>query len=104
MTKARGGSTRRWREVRATVLLRDAYRCRLALPGEWRTRGGELRRCTAVATEAHHIHGYTRCHGCRVDALDHLQAACRACNLRVGDPGRQTVRGKHDQANVVTRW
>ena len=43
MSKAwKGGSTTAWRRVRALVLARDGYRCRLALPGGV---------CTGLATQ-----------------------------------------------------
>jgi 5-methylcytosine-specific restriction endonuclease McrA len=66
-----GGSTRAWRRVRALVLLRDGYRCRLALPG-----------CTVRATDAHHTLGRAR----TGDDPRWVIAACAPCNVRTGEP------------------
>lgn len=68
-----GGSTRRWRRTRAMVLQRDSWECQLRLDG-----------CTTVADQVHHTHG----RALTGDDPQHLVAACRACNLRVGDPQR----------------
>jgi 5-methylcytosine-specific restriction endonuclease McrA len=69
----RNGGSWRWRTVRAAVLERDGYRCRLRIADV----------CTTLANEAHHL---------RSPALGDdpafLVAACRACNLHVGDPTR----------------
>lgn len=65
-----GGSTRRWRKVRAYVLQRDGHRCQLNLPG-----------CTTVATHVHHVLGKE--HG---DNPDDCQASCAGCNLSTGRP------------------
>lgn len=97
-----GGSTRRWRKVRADVLDRDHHRCRLRLPGTWTTRRGPAR-CLGYADSAHHVHGKGRCAGCRADRLDHLVAACMPCNLRVGDPG-QAKRTITTRAAGRTQW
>lgn len=66
-----GGSTRAWRRVRALVLLRDGYRCRLALPG-----------CTGEATDAHHTLG----RAVTGDDPRWVVAACHRCNLKMGEP------------------
>lgn len=68
----RGGSTRQWRKIRAFVLERDAGRCQLQLDG-----------CASTATEAHHVNGWQ--YG---DDPARIVAACRPCNLTVGDPLR----------------
>lgn len=65
------GSTTAWRRVRALVLARDGNRCRLQLDG-----------CTTVATHAHH----TQPRELVGDDPRYLLGACRACNLKLGDP------------------
>jgi 5-methylcytosine-specific restriction endonuclease McrA len=78
------GSTAAWRRVRAQVLARDGRRCRIQIVGV----------CTTVADQVHHTIGraVTR------DNPAHLIAACRACNLRVGDPTG------HDPDPTPRRW
>lgn len=100
------GSSRRWRRVRDTVLLRDGHRCQLALPGVWRTRTQDGVHCLGVARSAHHLHGKGKCPGCRADRLDHLVAACMPCNLRVGEPGagHDGVRAPNPAPRKVTQW
>ena len=71
MSSWEGGSTRAWRRTRAYVLDRDGHRCRL-----------RLQPCTTVATQVHH----TRPREVVGDDPAYLLAACRACNLRAGDP------------------
>jgi hypothetical protein len=81
------------------VLLRDAYRCRIAYPGTWRTRDGELRRCLELADCVHHLDG--KRYG---DNPDRLVAACTPCNLRAGEPD-PPGRDQRDPAGVsVTQW
>lgn len=79
-----GGSTRAWRRIRALVLARDGYRCRLKLPG-----------CTTVANQVHHT-GAREVTG---DNPNHLVAACQHCNLAVGDP-----RSHDPNPQPRTRW
>jgi 5-methylcytosine-specific restriction endonuclease McrA len=79
------GSTRAWRKVRARVLARDGYRCRLQLPGV----------CTGRASHVHHLHGKAR-----GDDPAYLVAACAACNLKVGDP----TKAPDPPCRPVTRW
>lgn len=79
-----GGSTRRWRKVRAMVLQRDSWRCRLRLPG-----------CIITATHVHHTMG--KRYG---DDPAQLVAACAPCNLKVGDPSK----GNDPPNRAVTRW
>ena len=66
-----GGSTRKWRKIRAYVLDRDAHTCQLRLDG-----------CTTHATRAHH----TRDRDIYGDDPEYLVAACAGCNIRTGDP------------------
>lgn len=67
---SRGGSTRRWRKLRAHVLARDLYRCQLGLVG-----------CTVDATHVDHL--IPRSKGGK-DTMSNLVAACRNCNLKKG--------------------
>lgn len=88
------GSTRAWRTTRARVLLRDGYLCQMRIPNVCTTwapyRGGH----------AHHLHGKGACAGCSADRVDHLAAACAACNLHIGDPAAAA-----DPPNRgVTKW
>lgn len=72
-----GGSTRAWRRVRADVLAAARYRCQV------RTSV-----CTGDAPlEGGHVHHTL---GKAITELDprYLLAACRACNLHVGDPAK----------------
>lgn len=97
-----GGSTRRWRRVRALVLARDGYRCRAHEDG-WCDRVPGMHACTGRAEQggpdaghAHHTHG----RAVTGDDMRYLVASCAACNLHIGDP---TVRD--DPPNrAVTRW
>ncbi len=77
-----GGSTRRWRQVRAWVLARDNYRCRVQLPG-----------CAVAANQVHHLDGKEL-----GDDPARLVAACRPCNLAVGKPQRNPA------PQPLTRW
>lgn len=79
------GSTTAWRKVRAAVLARDRHQCRLRLPG-----------CTTHATHAHH----TRGRHITGDDPRWIVAACRNCNLKVGDP----TKTKDPPNRPVTRW
>lgn len=97
--RQRGGTTRAWTRTREAVLLRDRYICQIAIAGEWRTKEGKKRRCLVRADCAHHIHGWSRCAGCKQDLLSHLQAACTPCNLKVGEPKQPKVKGRSS-----TKW
>lgn len=79
----KGGSTTQWRKIRLYVLGRDRYRCQLQIP----------KVCTGIADQAHHVLP-------RAIAGDdpyYLLAACRACNLKAGEPG-------HQQPKRVSSW
>jgi len=78
------GSTAEWRRVRADVLKRDGYRCRLKLDG-----------CTTVAEHVHHTLGRE----VSGDNPAHLLAACASCNQRAGDPRRADA-----EPAPRTRW
>lgn len=77
------GSSPAWKRVRAAVLARDGYRCRLGYPG-----------CTTLATQVHH----TAPRELTGDDPTRLLAVCRACNARAGDPTRS------DPAPKPSRW
>lgn len=75
MSKAwENGSTPAWRKIRLDVLIRDGYQCQLRLDG-----------CTGRADQVHHTLG----RAVTGDNPEFLVAACRTCNLKVGDPTRQ---------------
>lgn len=83
-----GGSTRRWRVLRAAVLsanvLETGGRCLLAVP----------RVCTGTATQVHHVKGKAA-----GDDPAWLVPACAECNRHVGQPGRTTP-----PCRPVSRW
>lgn len=81
MSKGRPSSTRAQQELYSRVLLRDEYRCMLALPGEWTTKSGQRRHCMGRADCVHHTRGWSR----TGDDPLYLVAACSPCNLRVGE-------------------
>lgn len=73
MSKAwEGGSDSRWRRFRLTVLERDRWVCSLNTPS-----------CTGAATQVHHIVPLSR-GGAKYDP-GNCAAACRNCNLAIGD-------------------
>ena len=76
---ARGGSTRQWRKLRAAVLRRDGYVCRMRRPG-----------CEGRATTVDHVVplvlGGT-------DDPSNLRAACASCNASAGG-ALSTARGR----------
>ena len=69
--EGQGGSTRAWLRRKAEVIKRDGGRCQLKLEG-----------CTRIAVTAHHVVGKS----ITGDDPRYLVAACKACNLKVGDP------------------
>lgn len=92
-----GGSTRAWRRIRAHVLTRDAGQgCRAHRDG-WCDRANRTttHHCTDTPDTAHHTRG--KAHG---DDPRHIVAACRPCNLHIGDPTR------HDDppGRSTTKW
>lgn len=97
-----GGSTSAWRRIRAHVLARDGYRCRAHTDG-WCDKVPGEHTCTRLALpggpdagHAHHTHG----RAVTGDDPRHIVAACRACNLHIGDPAAHA-----DPPNrAVSRW
>lgn len=81
----KGGSTRAWRRIRARVLARDGWQCQLQLDG-----------CEQTATHVHHTLGRS----VTGDDPAHLVAACRNCNLKIGDPTRHP----DPPHRPMTRW
>lgn len=73
-----GGSTTRWRKIRAGVLARNRAdnqgRCTLQIVGV----------CTGEADQVHHTLGKQ----VTGDNVAYLAAICRACNLHIGEPSR----------------
>jgi 5-methylcytosine-specific restriction endonuclease McrA len=96
-----GGSTRRWRVIRAAVLARDqadGWGCRAHDEG-WCARSGRtgVHTCTGVARAAHHTQG----RAVTGDDITHLVGSCRPCNLFIGEPRRVAT----DPPNKgVTQW
>ena len=94
------GSTRAWRLVRAYVLARDSYQCRAHADG-WCAKANRSTEhtCTGRADQtgghAHHVYG--KRFG---DDPAYIVAACKACNLHIGDPDRQP----DPQPEPRTRW
>lgn len=82
-----GGSTRRWRRIRAQVLTRDHCTCQLKLTGI----------CTGAAEHVHHVLG----RAVTGDDPAYLVAACEACNLALGQPGTRTP---DPQPRKMTQW
>jgi hypothetical protein len=82
-----GGSTRRWRKLRAYVLLRDGYVCQAPThPETPRHLATQLRKdCTKTATQVHHLDGREAGLIC---PPDRLISSCESCNLTLGDPTR----------------
>lgn len=87
MSKAwANGSSMEWRRMRAFVLQRDNGECQIRIKGV----------CTGHATNVHHTLGRL----VTGDDPDFLVAACRACNLKIGDPTKLP----DPPPRPVTRW
>lgn len=85
-----GGSTTRWRTLRAYVLERDGYLCRVGLPG-----------CTEVAPlrGGHVDHIVPKDMG-GTDEESNLRASCATCNL-----SRKKARPEPEpDPRPVSRW
>ncbi len=95
----RNGSTRAWRRTRGLILANNQAtnggRCQIALPGQWRTRDGQLRHCLGQADCVHHTAGARYGHDPK-----QLVAACTPCNLKIGDPDR----APDPAPKPMTRW
>jgi 5-methylcytosine-specific restriction endonuclease McrA len=82
------GSTRRWRRIRAAILAENQHthdgRCQLAIANV----------CTGQADCVHHVLG----RAVTGDDRRYLVAACRACNLSVGEPDETIAPRK------ISRW
>lgn len=91
----RNGSTSAHRRLRAYILSRDGYICRLAYPGVWVTKHGKEYKCLGIANSVHHLDGKAQ-----GDNPDRMVAACMPCNLRAGDPQQQP----DPPGRAMTRW
>lgn len=88
-----GGSTRRWRKLRAYILRRDGHTCRMPTHPEVQALAQQRRInltkiCTTTATHAHHLDGVKAGLIC---PPNRLVAACASCNWAIGDPTDQTA-------------
>jgi hypothetical protein len=93
-----GGSTRTWRTLRARVLARDhaaGFGCRAHEERWCQLAGAGEHTCTRIATHAHHTQGKAR-----GDDPALIVAACRSCNLAIGDPAAAA----DPACKPVTRW
>ena len=89
-TAWKGGSTRRWRKLRARVLADNVA-----------TNGGACtakvsKLCTGTADSVHHIYGRAR----TGDDPRFLQAVCAKCNGAIGEP----VDPQSPRSRPVSRW
>jgi 5-methylcytosine-specific restriction endonuclease McrA len=75
-----------WKVVRRAVLARDAYQCRIGLPG-----------CQGRATQADHIVSL-EVGGAPFD-MGNLQAACKHCNVT-----KENLRRQGLGVGSVRRW
>jgi len=89
----RGGSTRRYRKIRAMVLVRDGGRCRL---GPIRAERGDRDVCTYIGNQAHHLDGKAA-----GDDPSRMIASCGPCNIAEGDP---TERHDNDPPATASEW
>lgn len=85
----RGGSTTAWRRTRAAVLAdnraRNGGACTARVSPD----------CTGVADQVHHTKG----RAVTGDDPRYLVAVCRACNLHIGEPGRD-----HPAPSPKSKW
>ena len=81
-----------WSRIRLTALVRDRYRCQLAIPGI----------CTTVATEVDHIRPRAVDGD---DSMDNLRSVCHRCHVSRGmdESGRSPSRYSYGASRVVTR-
>lgn len=80
------GSTTRWRRIRAYVLARDGYVCRIGAAG-----------CVELATHVDHI---VPKEAGGTDEEGNLRAACEPCNL-----GRRRARAEYEpDPRSVSEW
>lgn len=84
------GSTRAWRRLRAFILHRDGYSCRVPVAGD----ADQL--CGAYATHVDHI---IRRRDGGTDHPDNLRAACRDCNL-----ARESTQAPPRRGATVGGW
>ena len=92
-----GGSTRRWRKVRAYVLARDRGKgCRTHRDGWCNKPGVAQHTCTNTPDVAHHTLG----RAVTGDDPRYIVAACQPCNLAIGDP----TKTGDPQGRSATRW
>lgn len=86
-----GGSTRRWREIRARVLQRNDRdndgMCTINIGGV----------CTGKADCVHHVLG----RAVTGDDVRYLAAACSACNGHIGQPNTYDTR---PQPKPISSW
>lgn len=97
------GSTSAWRRLRAAILARDHYRCRAHTEGWCNKPGVKPHTCTIKAhlggPHAGHAH-HTLGKAITGDNPAHIIAACRACNLAIGDP----TQGGDPPGRSATQW
>ncbi|MEU8636778.1 hypothetical protein AB0C38_31795 [Amycolatopsis sp. NPDC048633] len=87
----RGGSTRRWRKLRAYVLDRDRWVCQLCN----QPIDPKVKHPDPESAHVHHLDG--KVYG---DDLDRMVAVHRRCNLAAGDPTRTA----DPEPKRVTAW
>lgn len=93
------GSTRRWRRTRRGVLLRDVGKgCRAHREGWCAKANAGGHDCADRGEVAHHTHG----RGVTGDDPAYIVAACKVCNLAIGDPTVCRVRGPSIEPR--TKW
>lgn len=95
------GSSRRWRDLRATILRRDADVCQIRTPGTWPVgRRGETAHCLVAADCVDHVVPLSK-GGARYDP-GNLRAACTPCNLLRAAQARADRRPR--SPGVVVTW